>query len=245
MSCLRPYEPLDTLKPVADDIWIVDGPVISFGFGFLKAPFSTRMTIVRLAGGRLFVHSPTPLPASLEAEVRALGEVAYLVAPNRIHYWWLADWQAAFATAEAHVAPRVLDQAKGRIAGPVSELGAAPAPWSGEIDEVAVAGAYMTEFVFFHRASKTAIVTDLIENFELDRVDCRWLRLLLRLAGIADPNGTTPPDLRQTFRRNRQAVKAAVEKIVAWAPERVILAHGRWYAEHGTAELRRALGWIL
>ena len=103
----------------------------------------------------------------------------------------------------------------------------------------------MTEFVFLHPASKTAIVTDLIENFEPDRITCRWLRLLVRAAGIADPDGKTPPDLRQTFRRNRDEVKAAVKKIVAFAPERVILAHGRWYAENGTAEVARAFRWIL
>jgi hypothetical protein len=38
-------------------------------------------------------------------------------------------------------------------------------------------------------------------------------------------------------------VRSAVERILAWRPERVILAHGRWYAENGAAELARALRW--
>jgi hypothetical protein len=32
---------------------------------------------------------------------------------------------------------------------------------------------------------------------------------------------------------------------VAWQPERIILAHGRWYEKDGTEELRRAFRWLL
>jgi hypothetical protein len=49
----RSYPPLDTLKPIADDAWIVDGPVIGFGLPWPKMPFPTRMTILRI-GDDLF-----------------------------------------------------------------------------------------------------------------------------------------------------------------------------------------------
>jgi hypothetical protein len=32
--------------------------------------------------------------------------------------------------------------------------------------------------------------------------------------------------------------------MVAWAPERVIFAHGRCYERDGAAELRRAFRWL-
>ena len=41
-----------------------------------------------------------------------------------------------------------------------------PPEWQGEFEQVLVPGDYMTEAVFFHRASRTLILTDLIENFE-------------------------------------------------------------------------------
>jgi hypothetical protein len=65
MAVVETYEPTGTLKPVTDGLWIVDGPAIGFGYLGLKFPFPTRMTIVRLADGGLWVHSPTELPASL------------------------------------------------------------------------------------------------------------------------------------------------------------------------------------
>lgn len=92
MSDMRAvYAPINTLKAVTDDIWIVDGPVIRFGFPWPKMPFPTRMTIVRLARGELFVHSPTPLTPALRAQVDALGPVRHIVGPNRIHYWWMPE----------------------------------------------------------------------------------------------------------------------------------------------------------
>ena len=44
-----PYPPLNTLKPLAEEIWIVDGPVIAMKYmGVGAIPFPTRMTVVRL-----------------------------------------------------------------------------------------------------------------------------------------------------------------------------------------------------
>ena len=43
------YPPVNTLKRVADNLWIVDGPIIRFGAPWLKMPFPTRMTVIRLA----------------------------------------------------------------------------------------------------------------------------------------------------------------------------------------------------
>ena len=86
------YAPINTLKSVADDVWIVDGPVIRFGLPWPKYPFPTRMTIIRLADRALFVHSPTPLTGALRAEVERLGQVRFIVGPNRIHFWWIPDW---------------------------------------------------------------------------------------------------------------------------------------------------------
>ena len=101
------YEPLNTLKPVARDIWLIDGPAIRF-YGL---PFSTRATVVRLENGDLWVHSPTHLTEDLRAELDALGRVRHLVAPNWIHYAHIAHWQAAWPGAVAWAAPGVAERA--------------------------------------------------------------------------------------------------------------------------------------
>ena len=241
---LAVYAPVNTLKRVADNIWVVDGPVIRFGLPWPKFPFSTRMTVVRLAGGALFVHSPTPLTSALRAEIEKEGTVRYILGPNRIHYWWIPEWKAAFPGAEVYLAPRIKEQAKGRIDFATLPLDKQNGyPWDGEIATLPVAGRFMTEVEFFHRESCTLILTDLIENFEPAKLDSRGMRLLARLGGVQDPHGGTPRDLRLTF--SKHAIRAAVETMLAWNPERVVFAHGRWYARDGAAELRRAFGWVL
>ena len=240
------YPPLNTLKPVADDIWIVDGPLIHFGLTILKVPFPTRATIIRLKGGGLFVHSPTPLDAALKAEIDQTGVPRWIIVPNRLHYWWIPEWRAAYPKAEVHLAPRIREQAGGRLDFDSHTLDQTSGySWDDEIKTLPVTGAYMTEVVFFHVASRTLVLTDLIENFESAKIASPFMRFLTWLGGVQDPDGSTPSDMRVSFRKQRPQVKAAVETMIGWDPERIILAHGRWYAANGRAELQRAFRWIL
>jgi len=237
------YEPLNTPKPVAENVWLIDGPAIRF-YGM---PYTTRATIVRLADGGLWVHSPTQLDEGLAAAVAALGPVRHLVAPNWIHYAHVGAWQVAFPGALAWAAPGVAKraQSRGMDLRFDRDLGqAAPADWAGEIDQLIVRGSKIhREAVFFHRASRTLILTDLIENFEVPKIGF-WFRIAARLAGVLDPDGKAPIDLRQTY-RDRKALREDVERMIGWGPERVIVSHGRWYQRDAVAELKRAFRWVL
>jgi uncharacterized protein DUF4336 len=241
---LATYPPLDTPKCVADNVWFVDGPVIRFGPPLLKMPFPTRMTVIRI-GGDLLIHSPTSLSSGLKAEIENVGRLRWIVGPNRIHYWWIPDWHAAFPGAEVYLAPRIREQAGNRIDFECRALDRDQGyPWDGDVATLPVEGNYMTEVVFFHRASRTLVLTDLIENFEPQKLNSFLMRWLTRLGGAQDPDGAMPRDMRMSY-RNKGRLKAAVETMLGWNPERIILAHGRWYDHDGTDELRRAFRWLL
>lgn len=238
------YPPLNTMKTVTDDVWIVDGPIIRFGAPWPKMPFPTRMTVIRIGSGDLFIHSPTALTSGLADEIQSVGRPRWIVGPNRIHYWWVPDWHTTYPDAEVFLAPRIRERSRGRIDFVGLPLGNAKGyPWDEAISTLPIAGRYMTEVEFFHRASRTLVLTDLIENFEPRRMSSRLMRWLTRLGGVQDPNGSMPRDIRLTFAK--QTLKAAVETMLAWQPERIIIAHGRWYEQNGTAELRRAFRWLL
>jgi hypothetical protein len=150
-----PYAPLNVLKPVAADIWIVDGPEIRFGYLGLSLPFPTRMTVVRLRDGGLWLHSPTAPDEALIRSIREIGPVRFLIAPNTLHYWWIPDWKARFADAEIHAAPGLERSAKRGLPARQT-LGDAPPPiWADTIDQVLVQGDALTEVDFFHRPSRT------------------------------------------------------------------------------------------
>lgn len=250
MTTMEPYQPINTLKPVSDDVWIVDGPIIQFRYlgapiAVPTLPFPTRMTIIRLREGSLWVHSPTELTPELKREVDALGPVRHLIAPNKIHFWWVPDWKDAYPEAVAHAARWVRNRAGERGNAFDRDLGETPDPaWAGEIDQVAVPGSYMTEITFFHRRSRTLILTDLIQNFESSKIGSSLYRALIRAAGAMHPDGKIPADLRLSFRPRRAEVRQAVQTMIAWQPQRIIIAHGRWYERDAVAELKRAFRWV-
>jgi hypothetical protein len=210
----------------------------------IKLPFATRMTIVRLPSGDLWVHSPIAWDDGLGGELAKLGPVRHLIAPNTLHYWYLPDWQAHFPNARSYGAPGLAAKAKRPLA--IDEtLGAEPpATWESAFDQCVAPGTLLTEVDFFHRASRTLILTDLIENFEPRRVRNPILRWIMRWSGATDPDGKAPIDMQWSFRRYRKQMRAAVERMIGWNPERIVIAHGRCYETDGTAELRRAFRWV-
>ncbi|MCC5968853.1 MAG: DUF4336 domain-containing protein [Pararhodobacter sp.] len=232
------YEPLYTLKPVAPDLWIADGGWIRF-YGL---PFPTRMTVIRLADGGIWVHSPIADSGGLADAVAELGPVRHLIAPNWIHYAWVPEWQARFKQARTWGSPGVVARAASRrvqlhLDHTLTDI--APDDWAGQIDQRLAVSGFHSEVVFHHNASRTLILTDLIENFEAGKVPW-WMRPLLRLGRVRDPDGRMPRDIAASFRRRPAHLREMVDTMIGWAPERVIMAHGRWYARDGTAELRRA-----
>nr|WP_321508061.1 DUF4336 domain-containing protein [uncultured Celeribacter sp.] len=239
------YPPLNTLKPVGPDIWIADGPAVSF-YGIA---FPTRMTVVRIKtpeGDALWLHSPIALDDGLLAELAELGIVRWLIAPNPIHYLSIDSWHQRFPQAEVLAAPGVKERAiKFDVPFPDhAVLGDdSPAGYATELRQRLVRGhRFLHEVVFFHEGSKTLILTDLIENFEARKVG-KVKAFFMRLAGILDPDGKAPADMRQSFRSKKEA-RAVMQEVLSWAPEKVILAHGRWYDRNGTAELKRAFRWL-
>lgn len=238
------YSPLNILKPVAKNIWIVDADNISF-YGL---PYSTRMTIIRLKNGDLFIHSPTPLTAELKQAVKALGTVKHLVSPNWIHYAYINQWQQAFDNTVAWASPNVKARAKKykiNVTFDRDLAEKAEAEWVDEIDQIIVQGSKIhIEVVFFHRSSKTLILTDLIENFEANKLPI-WMVPLAWLAGILDPNGHPPRDMKMSFGRGKPQLRSALKTMISWQPEKIILAHGRWYPQNAVSELKRAFAWVL
>lgn len=241
------YEPIHTLKPVDEDIWIVDGAIVEMAMYGTQIPFPTRMTIVRLSSGELWCHSPVELTPELKEQINAIAPVKHLISPNKIHYAHIGTWKKAYPEAIAWASPGVRDRAA-RQQIEVSfdaDLEDRPPPqWVQDIDQCIFRGSrFMDEVVFFHQTSQTLILADLIENFELNKVPPRY-RLLTRLAGVAAPDGRAPLDFRITLWGRKNLARPCFQQMLEWQPQKIILAHGRWYREQGTAQLHRSFRWL-
>lgn len=241
------YTPLNTLKPVAPGIWIIDGPVIHMAAAGMRVPFSTRMTVVLLSDGGLWCHSPIAPDDTLFAALDALGPVSHLVSPNLLHYAHIAAWKRRYPRAVAWASPGVRKRAAGQHI-PVDfdeDLDdEPPAAWRDSVEQLLFRGSrVMQEVVFLHRSSATLILADLIENFESERLSTP-MRWMARLGGVIDPDGKAPLDMRLTYLGRKTTARASLAKMLAWQPKRVILAHGRCYMENAATELCRAFRWL-
>jgi hypothetical protein len=226
------------LAAIGPEIWTADGPPVRF-FGF---PYPTRMTIVRLPDNALWICSPTALDDAVGAAIAALGTPRWLIAPNLLHHLFLAPWQHAWPAARLHAVPAL--RRRRRDLRIDADLGPQPDPaWADAIDQVVFGGSLlMDEVVFFHRRSRSAVVTDLIQRFDPGAVR-GWRGWLMRLDGLVGPDGSTPREWRITF-RDRAALRRARDAVLAWQPQRVIIAHGACITEDAPATLARAFAWM-
>jgi hypothetical protein len=231
------------LELLGPDIWFADGGIVSFkGFDY-----PTRMAVVRLADGALWLWSPVEKTAELEAEVRELGPVRHIVSPNKLHYLFLGEWQAAFPEARLWATADTIAKCRDlRFAGALADE--APSAWNGQIDQFYFNNSpFMDELLFFHRASRTAIIADLSQTFTeafLKNHWPWWMRPIARLSKMMDGWGYPPIDYRISFRR-RASARPKIRALIDDHPQHVIVAHGRIVRTGGEAFLRRAFSWLL
>ncbi len=229
---------MTALQPFGTDIWTAEGPVVSF-YGF---PYPTRMVAIRLTNGDLFVWSPVALTRELKAEIDTLGPVAYLVSPNKLHYFFLAEWKATYPEARLYAPPGLAQKRKDlRFDATLNDT--PESAWAADIDQVHMGGSFaLTEIVLFHRGSSTAIFADLIQNFPPGWFK-GWRGFVARLDGITASDPGAPREWRFSF-RNRKIAREALARILAWEPEQVIIAHGGMVRQDGAAFIRKAFRWL-
>jgi len=62
----------------------------------------TRMTLVRLRGGGLLLHSALPLTEARRRAVDTHGVLTHIVAPNAFHHRFAPEWANAYPNAIVH-----------------------------------------------------------------------------------------------------------------------------------------------
>lgn len=228
------------LKEFGAEIWIVDGPVVTATARF---HYPTRMAVIRLDTGELVLWSPVSISAQLRSEIDDLGKVRHLIAPNSLHHTFLGEWQSAYPDAQTY-APPGLRKIRPELSFD-GDLDAGPIEaWAGEIDIVVVHGNRITtEVVFFHRKSATAIFTDLLQNFPSDWFS-GWRAIVARLDLMVAGEPSVPRKFRIGF-TDRRAARAALQRVLAWPTEHVLMAHGTPTTTGGKEFLRRAFRWLI
>ncbi len=225
-----------SLTAIADNIWLARQPVVFYGFKMV-----TCMSIVRLPSGQLFVHSPISLTGEMASQIAALGNVSWIVAPNRLHHLHAISCAQRFPEATLWVAPDLASKNPAFADYPIIPTGA-QAPWSDAIDGVFIAGnTELNETVFFHRQSKTLIITDLAVL--LGPWDSFGTRSYARLNRCYHCFGHS--FLLKTFFRDKAAARRSLAQVMNWDFTRIVLAHGPVIEHDAKATFAQAFSWLL
>jgi hypothetical protein len=228
------------IRKLDTDIWIVHGSDIVFA----GAAMHTRMTVVRLSDGGLWLHSPIEMDDEVAGFIKDLGgQVAALVAPNKFHHLFVADWRQAYPAAVVLAETHLMKKVPG-LADAVEITDAAPELYSGDIEQQVIRGNRMfEEAVFFHKPSKTLILTDLMINLPIEHLS-GMAKLFLRFEGVVYPNGGIPR-LYRWLTTNRSNIRQAAERMLDWAPDRIVFSHGEIFEEGAVEVLQREFAYVL
>jgi hypothetical protein len=225
----------EALTQLAPDLWVATRP-LPLWVGDIGA----RMTVVRLADGRLLLHSPVALDAGTRGALDALGPVGWIVGPSKVHHLFLGAWTAAYPAAVLCGTPGLPEKRSDLRFGCVLGEGTPP-PWGDGLECFLFEGAPgMNELVFFHPSSRTLVLTDLA--FNLPPGAPNRARVFHALVGAAGRFG--PHRIVRLAIRDRQAAARSVERLLAWDFDRVVVSHGEVLERGGKAGVARAFAYL-
>jgi hypothetical protein len=223
------------LRELDENLWVIDHPFNMPG----GIAIQTRTTLIRLSNGDIFAHALGPADDADHAEIAKLGNVTQLVASNLFHNAFVADWAARYEGATCH-APSGFDE---KVPGLVYQSfgDEAPAAWAGQIEQVCVGGApQLDETVFFHKATRTLLLTDLC--FNMMHSDSFRTRLVMRIMGGYGHFG--PSRLAKSFMKDKAAVRRGIDRVLEWDFDRVTVTHGEVLETNGHTMMKQAYGWL-
>mgnify|MGYP005847767769 FL=1 len=219
---------------VADSVWFTQQPL---RFGPIR--LTTRMTVIRLQDGSLWVHSPVMPSPELSAELARLGPVLYVVAPNKSHHLFFLPFMHANPAALGFVAPGLAKKRPDLASIPVIPR---DAPWSDELPGWFIEGLpIIDETVWFHRSSGTLLLTDLLFCFGPDNTGlAAWVAGLLGVRNKLAMSRTM-----KLLTKDRLALRRSVEPLLSLPVKRVVLAHDQIIENAPIEQLRKAFSWLL
>lgn len=217
------------LTQLHDDLWVVQRPL-----SFLGVPVGARMTVVRF-GRRLLLHSPVAPDPLLLASLADLGEVRWVVGPNRFHHLYLHHW--IDLGAEAWAVPSLPAKRPDlRFAGIVGD----GQPWARTLETHQMSCMpFADESVFFHAPSRTLVVTDLL--FNIAATAPLITRSAMWMAGSYP--GVRCSHLERVLFKRAEA-RRDLQRILGWDFDRIVLAHGDVVETGGHKALRNAYRWL-
>lgn len=193
-----------------------------------------RSTLISI-GNRSVLISPGS--ALTVEELKSLGKVTDIIAPNLIHSAGIPKAHQVFPDAKIWGPPGA------KVAKPnipwTHEITSANWPFQNEMPIVMIEGSpQLNEIVFFHRESKTLIVTDLVFNL----VDARGLGawIIFNIFGTYQRFAVSKLLLKK-YTKDKETLKKSVKEVLSFDFKSIVMGHGREVTSNAKEKLQAAL----
>ena len=216
---------------VPDTIWVTERPV-----WFSGIRQRARTTVVRLSGDALWVHSPCTPTDEVCAALDALGEVRWIVVPNRWHHLQAPATAARYPRAPV-VGPKSAEARNPLVRVTLGADDPAYVRSTPELIPIHLGGVpFLDETVFFHPASSSLIAADLLMS--ACARDHWTSRLAARVCGHYE-KVKAPPDVRWNTRAST-AVAESIAQMRALPLQRILVAHADPITDRPVQQLAEA-----
>ncbi len=223
------------LEQISDCIWVAEEE-----FSLLGLHIGKRMTVVRLKDGKLLLHSPISMNELLLQELKKLGEIAYLVSPNLFHHLHINEWTNIEPKPIVYAPPHIeKKQPQLKVDFYFSED--LKPSWQEELEIYLLKGTRAHETIFFHKESKTLIVTDLVMNFH--HQTSLWERLMLSYLGTYKKLGCSK--LFRAGIKDKKVFQRSIYKIYSLDFETIIMSHGKILKNAARYKFSKAFEWLI
>lgn len=231
------------LREIDKDIWVAEQPLKYFGLDV-----GTRMTVIRLNKGELTIISPIQTDNALVAQLNQLGQVTYVICPNLYHHLFVKYFQNIYPQAKVWATSgleikrpelqldKIISNEQDNILNEIDCL-----LFNGFKTLTLNGASLLNECVFFHRASRSLILTD--TAFHFDENFTMTTQLTARIMG--GYKQLRPSLLEKLATTEKDRVKQSVERVLAWNFERVIMAHGSIIEKDGKTRFKEGYEWFL
>ncbi len=186
------------------------------------------------------MHSAIPPTTSTLKQLEEIGPVQFVIAPNESHRLYFSAFLDAFPNAQGFIAPGLAE--KRSDLRDFSTLDAsAHAHWADDFDTVFVEGLpILNETVWFHRATCTLILTNLLFSFAPHPLGLS--QVMARLLGVYDQVAMSRT--MKTMIKDKDTLRESVALIKQWEVRRIILAHGQIIETDAADKLTKSFDWL-
>jgi hypothetical protein len=218
---------------VPNSVWHAQQPL---RFGPIK--LSTRMTVIRLRDGALWVHSPISPTHELIEDLQSLGPVRYVIAPNKSHHLFFLAFLEAHPQAQGFIAAGL--ESKRPDLGRFQEV-PNDSPWGSQIRGFFIEGLpILNETAWFHSDSGTLVLTDLL--FCFSQANRGLTALVSGLLGVRGKLAMSRTMKLAT--KDRRALARSVQPLLSLPVQRVVVAHDQIIEDQPVKKLEQAFAWL-